>query len=495
MASTATRAEMSSDRATSPLPDTQDDADTRLLFSAFTLLLGIGTLFHQAVATSWQLLSLDTTLALAALWLVFHPGSLKAFWLLVGCHLANLAVDLPFVVNHVVLQGIIDLAALLSLVVVVWIRKQPASDSAAIYRVFAPMLRVLVLLLYVFAGLAKMNSGFLDPQLSSAVALLGSVRSMLPFLPDAEWMAKPAIFGTIVIELALPLFLFLRKTRLATVFVALLFHIVMGLSGHTAFSALAPALLFPFVPHDLPARLRRMREERPLLGGLADRAHSWAGSTWAFPLLAFTWLLVSALHTTGILTDAMLFFALYSPVGVKMLIYPYTAALIAILALCTLQGGPFAYRSRPFTLPHPVCALIPLLMVLNGLCPYLGLKTESSFTMFSNLQTEGDQWNHVLLPAAMRVFDYQNDLVTVVDSSDPTLAQHAKDHKRWVFFEFRRYLSHHPNVSVTFEHTGKRHSVRRVGDHPVLSQPPLLALQKTLWFRTVSPPESNGHRH
>ena len=471
------------------------EADTRLLFAAFTLLLAIGTLYHQALATDWQLLSLNTPLSLAALYAALRPRSISAFWLLVGCHLADLFVDLPFITNHVVVQGFVELAALMSLAVVALSREQRTGDPAALYRVLAPMVRVLVILMYGFAALAKMNSDFMDPQLSSAVALLGSVRSMLVFIPDGEWTAAPVILGTIVLEAALPLLLFLRSTRLATVLVALLFHVLMGLSGHTSFSGLAPALLFPFVPDDMPARLRRLRVEWPQLGALSDRARSWAGSVWAFPLLAALWLLVATLHTAGILTDAALSFALYSPVGVKMLLYPYLAALAAVLALCTRQGGPYLYRARPFSLSHPVCALIPLLMIFNGLCPYLGLKTQSSLTMFSNLQTEGDQWNHVFLPPAMRTFGYQDDLVEIIDSTDPMLAEHAKRRKRWVFFEFHRYLSQHPTTSVTFEHTDELHRGRQVGDHPVLSQPPRLALRKALWFRTVPPPDANGHRH
>jgi len=177
-----------------------------------------------------------------------------------------------------------------------------------------------------------------------------------------------------------------------------------------------------------------------------------------------------------------------------MLLYPYLGLLVIVLALCTAQGRPFSYRVGYFRLLHPACAVIPLLMILNGLSPYLGLKTQNSLTMFSNLQTEGNQWNHILLPEAMRIFDFQTDLVELVDSSDSMLSRHAKSRKRWVFFEFHRYLSQHPEVSVTFDHAGARRRVERVGDDPVLSQPPGFALRKVLWFRTVSRPEANGHR-
>ena len=51
--------------------------------------------------------------------------------------------------------------------------------------------------------------------------------------------------------------------------------------------------------------------------------------------------------------------------------------------------------------------LLPVLVVLNGSSPYLGLKTETSFAMFSNLRTIGGLSNHLLVGAGVQVFDYQ----------------------------------------------------------------------------------------
>lgn len=46
---------------------------------------------------------------------------------------------------------------------------------------------------------------------------------------------------------------------------------------------------------------------------------------------------------------------------------------------------------------------------------YLGLGTSNSFSMFSNLRTEGYVQNHILVPKELRIFGYQND-VYFVDS-------------------------------------------------------------------------------
>ena len=58
-----------------------------------------------------------------------------------------------------------------------------------------------------------------------------------------------------------------------------------------------------------------------------------------------------------------------------------------------------------------------LLAVLNGLCPYLGLKTQATWSMLSNLHVEGGKTNHWLVPASAQVFGYARDCVTVTKAT------------------------------------------------------------------------------
>ena len=68
----------------------------------------------------------------------------------------------------------------------------------------------------------------------------------------------------------------------------------------------------------------------------------------------------------------------------------------------------------------------PLLVVLNGMCPYLGLKTDSSFAMFSNLRTEPGFANHLVMPHGPQPFGFQGDLVRlVVVARDVLPLEHA----------------------------------------------------------------------
>jgi Ca2+/Na+ antiporter len=63
------------------------------------------------------------------------------------------------------------------------------------------------------------------------------------------------------------------------------------------------------------------------------------------------------------------------------------------------------------------------LMALNGSAAYLGLQTDNVFSMFSNLRTEGGKTNHLFIPAWTQIFDYQKEVVIVVDDQNRKLGQ------------------------------------------------------------------------
>jgi NADH:ubiquinone oxidoreductase subunit 6 (subunit J) len=89
----------------------------------------------------------------------------------------------------------------------------------------------------------------------------------------------------------------------------------------------------------------------------------------------------------------------------------YAGAVLAIF-LFTLRHNRIEFPSARtlLTVRTPGLLLIPALLFANGLMPYLGLKTETSFAMYSNLRTEGGYSNHWLMPASLQVWDYQRDL-------------------------------------------------------------------------------------
>lgn len=69
-------------------------------------------------------------------------------------------------------------------------------------------------------------------------------------------------------------------------------------------------------------------------------------------------------------------------------------------------------------MPGYMLVFIALLFLL-GAAPYLGLRTAGTFSMFSNLHTEGNVSDHILLRSnPIEVWGYQEDVVTFIEIDD-----------------------------------------------------------------------------
>jgi hypothetical protein len=452
------------------------------MLPVFVVLLAAAILFDKALLGDRQLASPHLVLSLAALWALLRPASLGRFATLLAVYLATWFADLPTVSNHVMLTALV--LAVFSAWFFPALLRAPRPDGSVVYARLAPLMRCCALLMYGFAGFAKLNRGFLDRELSCGVAMYGRL-SALAHLPRAPWALDAAIWGTIVAELTLPLLLFFRATRLWGLLFGIGFHTALAVPGHVPFSSYGLMILSTFLPEGLGECLRRSREERPWVGRWASRIGRVTGSPWAFPLAALAWLLTIPASTSGWIPRYVREFdeALLLPFGA------YLAALLALLgwALARLPRPIVSGRLGP---ARPDLVLGAALIILNGLQPYLGLKTTGSFTMYSNLQTEGTRWNHLVVPRAFKRFTVQNDLVRVIDASSARLKDTAREGSSWVFFQFHRYASRHPEVSVSYERSGRRVDVPRAGDDPLLGRGPNPLLGKLLGFRDVDPP---GH--
>jgi hypothetical protein len=128
------------------------------------------------------------------------------------------------------------------------------------------------------------------------------------------------------------------------------------------------------------------------------------------------------------------------------------------------------------------------LLVLNSLSPYLGLKTESSFTMFSNLKTEGPYWNHAFIPEAVKVFPYQDQLVRVTDSNDPVLERRTRGGALIVRLELERYLRLRPQTRATVVAVGDGERTARAARVSAAALWATPLLDKVVKFRDVRPP-------
>lgn len=415
---------------------------------------------------------------LCALVVLARPASVPALLALAACQAAFFGARFPDVSN----LGITQLFANGTLVVGMALGLARGRRGGELLRDLAPALRLQLLALYAWSAWHKLNRGFFDAESSCAVALYELVRRGLPFLhlPAGEPLCLPLAVATLAIEGGLPLLLLFGRTRGLAVAGGALFHLVLGFGTFYAFSSEAIALLCLFAPDELFERVARLRRSPA-----AARAHAVlvpvGAALVAAARLAYSW------HPERGALDNLLSVAGLGNTFFQRLWWVWVPPVLwALPALAR------ADRRRPAELfvPRPaLLLLLPLVYGLNGASPYLGLKTESSFAMYSNLRTEGGESNHLVVRRTLDLLGHQSDLVRVLASSDPGLAALARTGRPVPFFDLRlrahEVAAAEGDFSVSFERGGERRDVASAVADPELSRAPSWLERKLVRFRAI----------
>jgi len=404
----------------------------------------------------------------AALWALLSPASVGRFAAMLAAEVVSVARDMPAVGSHTLLVAVAGASVLACAAPGVRRSGRPPRPGE-LFEQIAPFLRGSLLLVYAAAALAKLNTDFLDAATSCAVAMSRQVAWFDPDLLDGSWRASPAIWGTLLVEASLPVLLAVRRTRRLGLLAGVTFHAVLALAGNVPFSALALAFYVAFLPRDTPARLRRLTAAaEPRLARVAG----WSARRAAFGVLVALWVAAAALF------DA-------EPALGRAVIANGTRVLVAGAAVA---AGVLLVLARPAAtgavsgrgLGHPALALGIAILAANALSPYLGFKTESSFTMFSNLRTEAGHWNHLVIPEAVRVLRFQDRLVRIADTNDPRLERRGSRGGLLVYAELERYLRGNSQVRAV--------AVRGQAGPAAVTPSPTPLLDKVAKFRDVPAP-------
>jgi hypothetical protein len=113
--------------------------------------------------------------------------------------------------------------------------------------------------------------------------------------------------------------------------------------------------------------------------------------------------------------------------------------LVIIVALWSVRGLAAENNLRLLRIDSWALKLYLMVIIFNCLCPYLGLKNRLALSMHCNLRTANGYWNHLFLPESMRVFPYQDELITIVNSNLPDFEAVRALQMPMPLFEFRRW--------------------------------------------------------
>ena len=467
-----------------PVKSVEAGASNPLAANALTVFAWLwagGVISHMA-SYSEPLQTITAILFGLALFVLFRPSTVVLFFALLIAHVAYVYNRLPHMPNHAVFAACVDLTILSAAVGQLLTRRTWKINPDELYRSFASVVRIELLVLYFFVVFHKLNSGFFDREHSCGAFMYLRLAREYPFLPSGDWIRPWAIYLTIVTEALIPIMLVLRGLRLAGLLLAFGFHFALAMDPGDVvfnFSAALIALFFLFLPDDFSQRLsvtlaplRRAWLQPPnRLAWVVSRACVYVLTPALFASLIFRQAIA-----TGLTFEAS-----------RNLWVVYAGAVIVIFLASVLREPLTLQPARQLLTVRSLWLLMfPALLVANGFLPYLGAKTETSFAMYSNLRTEGGQTNHWLMPDSMQIWDYQRDLVRIRRVSVARIQRLANRGFQWTYFEFKWLMRDYPDASVVFERNGVVRRVRRVKDDPELMRPDSPMLRKMLKFRPIA---------
>jgi hypothetical protein len=341
----------------------------------------------------------------------------------------TVAMSAPVLGNHWLLAGLVSLCYVL---------------VGGNWERFEPGARVILLGFYSFAAFAKLNTDFLDPATSCGVVyanewLDGFGLSSIPANGASGWIAA---WGSALVELSVPVLLVVRRTRVYGVILAFAFHGMISVDQNQHFfdftSVLLPLFVL-FLPDPFFERIQSFGERlRPLFRHLVTGFVVIVG-------LAVTFANVTPITEV---TDWWLFRGTY------LWWLPYLGFIAWNLVRSAGRGGSLPWRLRPAAIA------VVAMVFLNGLTPYLELKTAYSWTMYSNLVTVGGESNHLLVRSTLPLRK-RYPLVEIINTDDPALQQYVDEGYLIPWESFMSYLAASERIRVVIKTDGRSQTIVR----------------------------------
>ena len=366
--------------------------------------------FAADLTESWEWPVAGSFFLLLGAWTVLSTNARRALFVFALAGAGYTSVfQFPDVGNHDNLILFLNLFFVVS-ILVSWIYGW--TDQKLFAAIQSP-LRVVVILVYVWAGFAKLNTDFFHHEVGCAADF--ATNAIEAFHIPVIAITPPFAFGiaafVLMWEIGGGVALLFRRLQLPVLVLCIIVHAVLAQLIFFDFTALAFALLLMFVPD---AQWHVLAQKATFqCGALRIRR-----GTLYFACFAV------ATCTTGLLLWS-------DPGGIghhrwQVLAIDGGYLFVVWPVVSSVWHGETVWRGTPVWSGGAPrwTAVLPLVVCLWALQPYVGLRTAGSFTMFSNLRTEGLTSNHLLLASnPLKVWSYQEDVVEVVRLD----ARHARN--------------------------------------------------------------------
>lgn len=428
------------------------------------------------------ILGLMTWAAIAvALLLIWRPRWTPLLFLLAGVMLTRYATAMPVAGNNKMIAAFMNASILVICAHAVLRYSNSAQIRENIYENMRVAARALLAIMYFYGIFHKINTDFLDPSVSCAVAL---------YMPLADGFGLQnsltgkylAIWSTFIVEAIAIVSLYWKRWFAVGLLLALMFHFVIPISVYSwymDFSSLVLALYILSVPREVSERFydncaRLFRALRERFGALGQALPFGIVIAGAVTIVAILSLFSRQAHIAP--SHA------YQSVWVLMWVV-YGGVTMLLLAEAALSHLP--WRGTPGPRRALWIYALPALLFVVCTAPYIGLRTEASIAMFSNLHTEAGISNHLLISEPPYLFPYQSDVAMIKASSDPDLQHFADRNQGLVMFSLMERLRKKPEHWVTYELNGVQHEKATAASLGAATHASLLE-RKLLIFKPVN---------
>lgn len=430
------------------------------------------------------------------------PGRIRLFTAMVASGLVYYISIWPFVVNHHLGDHIIAITMLAAAVFTLGrklLSAKPLTDDDAEkwFSKFAPVAGAVFAFVYFSIIVSKLNLSFFDMDISCLSGMIEEAESDRPLVqPLLGLFSVDFYFWVfIVAEALLPFMLAFKRTRLPAFYFGVPFHILLGLMGHWPFSAFMLTLYVLVCMPLLKDVIRPYAQAGEIIRG---KIAAWLPGATLFALTSSGFLVIAAV------TKPSWAWLLWSSI--------LAAAILFGMVREHLRNGLFSGRGViDIWVKKPGLLWVMFaIAIVNSSGPYLGWKTQTSIAMYSNMRTEGALNNHLFMPI-IPLFDYQNDLVEIIDSNNDNILALKTHPARYgfvgeehdvyhVYFEFRRAVSQleDDDLEITYTRNGETLMFKRgaEGNTDADLDIPLPILQaKIQYFRPVFKGEASYCLH
>ena len=163
-------------------------------FALFSFSWAAATLFHVGSVDRW---TEAWPLVLAAVWLLWRPGSTTALAALAAVQIDYVFPIGPRTSNHTLFAAAVATAVLLSIATLIVRYRRLSTDRIELFRTFAPSVRWSLIAFYFFAAFHKLNADWFDPSVSCGALFYARERQIFPFLPASDTFTLASIYGSL----------------------------------------------------------------------------------------------------------------------------------------------------------------------------------------------------------------------------------------------------------------------------------------------------------